>query len=235
MSEYIVVLAEKDAEALGQIRCFPGLQAAAREGHIWLRGIVAKTQPPVLIRQLPALQTFLLGPGEQLFPIGGLTPTSLLPPLDWQALPAFLPAELPVSALPGSIGERVPLRIVASGRAEKGAALLTGWPVWAAYVEKAPAVRLQGLRFAASERSQALITGDILPPLPGREYWLQAGLLLPAGFDFEFPVLAELIRKKYNPENATVLIFDENGAFEKIDRNLFAPATRSAIRMTQIR
>jgi len=232
MKEFIIILAQKDIDALGYIRCRPQAQAAVQEGRIWLRGIFAKEQPEVKIRQLPAQRTYRLGDGNLLFLPGGLTPVGELPKLPWQPLTEFLPVELPVSALPAVVQRRVSLRVIPSGRVEQGAALLAEWPVWATYADTAPAGRLRRLRFAASAQGKALILGDVLPPVPGREYWMRDGILLPGGFDFEFPVVSELVQKKYNPDNDAVLLFDENGSMDKISQSHFVAATRSAVRRT---
>lgn len=234
MKEYVVILAEKDLEALGRVRCWPQAQAAQREGEVWLRGIFAQERPAKEIRQLPARQTYLLGAGELLFPEGALTPAGTLPRLNWQPLTVFLTAELPVSALPGEVPDRIPVKVLPSGRAEKGAAMLTEWPLWADWVETAPLARLSRLQFAASASGQALVLGNILPAIPGQEYWMRESILLPAGFDFEFPVTWELIQKKYNPANDFMLVFDENSRMNKISRSHFVGATRSAVRLTQI-
>ncbi|MCK6691624.1 MAG: hypothetical protein L6Q97_05925 [Thermoanaerobaculia bacterium] len=234
MKEYVVILAEKDMDALGRVRCWPQALAARCEGEVWLRGIFAQERLAKEIRQLPARQTYLLGTGELLFPEGGLTPVRTLPQLHWLPLTVFLPVDLPVSALPGEVSDRVSLKVLPSGRAEKGAAMLTGWPLWAAWVETAPRARLDRLLFAASASGQALVLGNILPAIPGREYWMRESILLPAGFDFEFPATWELIHKKFNPDNDAILLFDESGRMDKISRNHFVRATRSAVRLTQI-
>lgn len=234
MNEYIVILAEKDVESLGRVRCWPQARAAWHEGAVWLRGIFAQERPAREIRQLPARQTYRLGAGELLFPEGALTPVGTLPQLNWQPLTVFLPLELPVSALPGVVTHQIPVRVLPSGRAEKGAALLTQWTHWAAWADTAPLARLQRLQFAVSASGRALILGDILPAIPGQEYWVRESILLPAGFDFEFSSTWELVQKKYNAGNDAILLFDENGRMDRISRGHLVPATRSAVRLTQI-
>ncbi|MCC6460562.1 MAG: hypothetical protein IT260_08840 [Saprospiraceae bacterium] len=233
MKTFVVVLAESDAAALAPLRAQPGLQAARLEGAVWLRGDAAEPQVPVAVRQLPARCRYWLQEKDLLFLPGALTPERRLPVLDWAPLTEFLPVSLPVSALPARLPDALPIRLRASGRAEKSAALLSDWAEWATYAHTAPATRLLPLRFAASARQQALILGEPLPPLRGREYWLQGNLLLPCGFDFEYPVLAELIQAKYLSALVEYLLFDETGNWEELEAGCLVSAHRSAIRMTQ--
>jgi hypothetical protein len=233
MKELILVLTAKDREALGTVRCLPGLRVAEAQGALWLRGIDTDATPDLRLRQLPAVQTYLLDEEEYLFPPGGFTPVGALPDLCWTPLATFIRPELPTSALPGKGVGRCPVKLVPSGRAEAGGALVTDLLVWQQYAATAPEVRLQGLRFAASENDQVLVLGTPLPPVPGKEYWLTHNLLLPAGFDFELPLAAGLLAAKLNPRNDAVLRFGPDGSWEKIPKEALVSASRSAARLTR--
>jgi hypothetical protein len=233
MKELILILAARDREALGAVRCLPGLRVAEAGGQLWLRGIPTDVTPDLRLRQLPAVQTYLLDEGEYLFPAGGLTPVGRLNDMHWTPLAAYIRPELPTSALPGKGVGRYPVRLVPSGRAEAGTALVTELAVWRQYATTAPEVRLQGLHFAASENDQVLVLGTPLPPVPGKEYWLTHNLLLPAGFDFELPLAAGLLAAKLNPRNDAVLRFAPDGRWEKIPKEALVPASRSAARLTK--
>jgi hypothetical protein len=231
--ELILVLAARDRETLGAVRCLPSLRVAEAEGTLWLRGIDTDTTPDLRLRQLPAVQTYLLDEEDYLFPPGGFTPVGKLPALHWTPLAAFIRPELPTSALPGKGVGQYPVKLVPSGRAEAGSALVADLWVWQQYAATAPEVRLQGLRFAASEHDQVLVLGTPLPPVPGKEYWLTHNLLLPAGFDFELPLAAGLLAAKLNPRNDAVLRFGPDGSWEKIPKEALVPASRSAARLTR--
>jgi hypothetical protein len=232
MKELILILSARDREALGAVRCLPGLRVAEAEGALWLRGIDTDATPDLRLRQLPAVQTYLLDGADHLFPPGGFTPVGALPDVHWTPLAAFIRPELPTSALPGKGVGQYPVKLVPSGRAEAGGALVTSLSVWQQYAATAPEVRLQGLRFAASENDQVLVLGTPLPPVPGKEYWLTHNLLLPAGFDFQWPLAAGLLAAKLNPRNDAVLRFGPDGSWEKIPREALVPASRSAARLT---
>ena len=228
-----MVLSQTDKAALGSVRCLPGLQAASAEGFIWVRGIPAQEIIDLRIRQLPGLHTYLLDADNNLFPPGGLTPVGKLKPLNWESLSSFITVELPVSALPGKINHQHAIRLIASGRSQAGNALLTDLETWKAYAEQAPLVRLQQTRFAVSEKNKVLIIGSPLPALPGREYVLQDMLLLPCGYEFDPPVISNLVITRLDPLKESLLLFDTNGSWEKIPKTAFVPSTRSAIRLTK--
>lgn len=233
MNELIIVLSQTDKAALGTVRCLPGLEAAQDDGFIWVRGIPAQSAPDLRIRQLPGLHTFILDADNNLFPPNGLTPVGKLKTLNWEPLSSFITVKLPVSALPGTINQLHAIRLIPSGRLQEGNALLTDLNTWKAYGENAPLVRLQQTRFAASEKNKVLIMGTPLPALPGKEFVLQDTLLLPAGFEFDPPVISTLIINRLNPSKEAWLLFEIDGTWEKIPKESFVSSTRSAIRLTK--
>lgn len=233
ITERILVLAAARRPALGTVRDQPGLHAAADEaGQLWLRGLPATGPLPLALRQLPALATYEADAEGRLFPAGRPTPTGRLPGLAWQPLAAFSPLAMPTAALPGQRPAPVPIRLVPSAQPRPGAALLTTLDALKSYAEAAPAVRLAGLRFAVSGRGQALLVGTPLPPLPGQEYWLSAGLLLPAGYDFEVPLVAQLLAGQRPDPAADRLLFFPDGAYEILAAAQLHPVSRSAVRLT---
>jgi hypothetical protein len=233
MNEVIIVLSQADKAALGTVRCYPGLQAAEDNDIIWLRGIPAQEKIDMRIRQLPGLHTYKLDEDNNLFPPGGLTPVSKLKPLSWVPLPEFIKVELPVSGLPGKIHQRQSIRLLPSRSVEEGNAILTELDIWKAYAETAPLVRLQQTRFAVAENNKVLVIGTPMVPVPGKAYVLRDTVLLPCGFEFDPPAIAELIVSRLNPLKEAFLLFDVNGNWEKIPTEWLVPATRSAIRLTK--
>jgi len=232
ITERVFVLAVSDRETLGGVRALPGLQAAEAAGELWLRGLPATGELPLAVRTLPATAAYALDAPGRLFPLGSLTPTAQLPTLAWQPIQAFMPLELPTAAIPAKEAPRYRVRLVPSARAEAGAALLTTLTAWHAYADTAPEIRLTGLRFAVAADQRVLLLGTPLPPLLGQEHWLRQGLLLPAGFDFEAPLLAPLLAKQLNPAAAGILLFAADGSWERILTENIVPVTRSAVRLT---
>lgn len=233
MKEMILTLVEADKEALGSVRCIPGLQAAQDDGLIWVRGIPAFQPPGLAIQQLPSLHTYFMDEENRLFPAGAVTPVARLKELPWQPMQKFVPVKLPVSGMPGRLKGQASVKIVPSAKVENTDALLTPFDVWSDYVSHAPSIRLKQTRFAVSADGNALIIGDPLPPLPGKAYCLRDNILLPAGFDFDVTVASVLIAARLNPSNDALLLFDEQGNCEHIPHTSLVPSSRSAVRRTK--
>jgi hypothetical protein len=231
MKEIVITLSVQHAASLGSVRTFPGLMAAIDNEHIWVRGIPTG-KPVPKISQLPSIQTYFMDEQERLFTPGTLTPTAILPALEWQSLLSFIKVTLPVSALPGVMEKPQRVKLVRHSHMVESTALLTTLPAWEEYAATAPLVRLQHLYFAVSENAEVLIIGAPLVPLPGKAYTLKNNILLPVGYDFDPPVIAELVKAELNPENNGMLLFHQNGRWEKIRMDYFVPATRSAVRLT---
>ncbi|WP_152981609.1 hypothetical protein [Hymenobacter sp. AT01-02] len=235
ITERILVLTTTAPVALAAVRSLPGLRVAVQAGHMWLRGVPAPPVPlATAIRALAVVASYELDTEGNLFPAGGLTPTGRLPELAWQPIREFVPLELPTAALPAQHPPHYQVQLVPTGQVEPGAAVLTTLSAWKAYAEGAQQVRLEQLRFAVSARQQVLVLGTPLPTVPGQELWVRHDILLPAGLDFASPLLAELVAAKLNPAREALVLFDAAGTWQRVPWSSLQPATRSAIRLTQV-
>jgi MoxR-vWA-beta-propeller ternary system domain bpX2 len=232
MKEMILLIAEKDKEALGAVRCVDGLRTAVNSKGIWLR-INEEQAKSGAIQQLPVMKTYFIDANNYLFLPGNVTPVDILDVADWFPIKQFIPVEIPVAAIPAKVKSQVPISIIPSEKVRNGNALRTSLVVWKVYAENAPAVRLQALKFAVSENKEVFITGNPLPSIPGKEYWIQDKIAMPCGYDFEWPFLAAAIAGKLEVQDE-LIVFDENGNWQRLAENYFVHATRSAIRLTTI-
>jgi hypothetical protein len=235
MSGYIYQLQEKDKAALGAVRCISGLVAAADADTIWLRDDSGNAEPPAALKQLPVVNTFYTDEQDHLIPAGSLTPTGKLKQLEWLPLTIFIPVKAPVAAMPGVLDQPAVIQLKYSGQQRKGRALLTSLTNWKQYAEFAPAARLELLRFAVEENGDVFITGDLLPPLPGNEYWETNDIFIPAGYDFDNDLLPVFIKGRLNANRSQVLVFDTDSNWQAIDKKFFVKGKRSAVRLTELK
>jgi hypothetical protein len=229
---FIVVLKEKDRDTLAAIRLYPNIEVASDASEIWLRLPLQSGGLDMPIRQLPLVSTFVLDENKQLYPMGGLTPVSQLKPMTWMPLTDFLPIELPVSVMPALVSDTVSIRIKPSEKEQKAVALSTSQAAWLAYATTAPEARLKRLKFAVSDVNTVLVVGEPLPPIEGETYWLRHNIFMPSGFDFEFPIVSALVFQKEKLENHAFLLFNTEGAYQRIEELDFVLSTRSAVRLT---
>jgi hypothetical protein len=233
MKEHVLILSKGDHSALGSIRSVQGLQVAEDE-DLLVRGVNESLLADKRIRQLPVLHTYCLDEHQQLFPLGGLTPTKKLAHLEWIPIAEFIKPELPVSALPAKPQARHWVRLVKACTTCEGAAMMTSLNTLKAYAETAAAIRLEHLKFAVSSNEDVLLIGTPLPAIPGHEYYFHESILLPAGYAFEAPVFAQLLKRKLNSAEDSVVAVTTAGDWHKVPLQSFAKATRSAIRLTNV-
>lgn len=224
MKELVMILGMQYRERLGAIRTVPGWKAAADDQQIWLRGPVDNGGAQVALNSLPATATYFADDKGRLFPIGKQTPVLTIKELAWQKLTDFLPVSLPVSAMPGTVPATIPVRLSRTGTPQPVKALLTTFSIWKTYVKTAPMIRLQQLRMAVSESQQVIVMGAPLPAIKGETYWEYKNLLVPSGYHFDPPVLADLITSTEN-----ILLFYPEGKCIAIPLTAFNQAKRHLI------
>lgn len=229
MREQVLVLAERFKNELGKIRTVPGWQAALHLDRIWLKGPLSNGKDQLLLYALPVMESYEIDEQGRLFPLNSLTPTAVMEPMDWQALTDFLPVVLPVSALPGMPQQYMPVRLLRVASTKPTYALQTSLLVWRSFVDRAPLVRLQQLRFAVSTDEQVMVVGDPLPPVPGKGYWRNGNLLIPVGFDFDPPLLADLLMRRWDTKQG-FFVFNENGQWTNIPAYSLHDAGRALVR-----
>lgn len=227
MNESVILLAAADITALAPLRTRVDLVAAWHEEQIWVKGIADNA-----FRKLPARRTWRMDAQNRLFAAGALTPEKTLPALPWQSLTTFIPVELPPSGLPAIIAQKHVVQLAPCASTQESFAIFTDISVLEVYVATAPQIRLKHLRFATSVHGQVLIAGIPLPPVPGLGYTLHERILMPAGYDFDPPIIRSLVAEKLDATHSHFLLFHISGQYEIIPDTAFVPVTRSAVRLT---
>ncbi|MBS1604177.1 MAG: hypothetical protein JST42_16030 [Bacteroidetes bacterium] len=233
---YLLEIGRPHLDYLGPVRHWGQLRIAASPDGYWVRGLTAEQLESTEIRSIPYKKLYYLYEGQPqlLFPYGGSVPVKKLPPtLLWTTLEKAMPLEHPFYnhnyfGLP----EKLSIRLVAySGHVEEAVALLVPMPVLEAYIQTAPAVRLEPLLWVIVD-DQALVLGSPLLPLPGKSYWQRGSHLLPAGLDFEWSALAPTLEKELPTE--CWLLWDEDGGYVAVQKQVCRPLSISSFRLSRI-
>ena len=197
---WLLEIEQQHLDYLGPVRHWGQLRMAASPDCYWISGLTADQLESPEIKSIPFKHLYF-EKDQLLFHRGGLVPVKKLPELlVWTPLERGLPLDLPsFNHNYFGITEKLKLRLVPSGKEEEPAALLTSIAILRNYILTAPAVRLRRLLWVILD-DQALILGHPLLPLPGDSFWQKGDVLLPAGLDWEWPVLEPTLNRELNPD-----------------------------------
>lgn len=229
---WLLEIDEANMDLLGPIRHWQHLLMTVSGGVVWVRGLRPEDIGGKVMRSIPFARVLYLR-DEYLYPADGLVPLKKLPPgLSWRPLSKGLPLRFPsFNHNYFGIGERLAIRLVAADVEEQATALLVSMEVLRSYAINASAVRLRPLHWVVLG-SAALVVGTPMLPLPGRGYWQQGDHLLPVGYRFEFPILAEPIGRRFCSQTGDRLFWTEDGACVMLGYEDLVALSAGSIRMT---
>lgn len=219
-----------DATTLGPYRTRAGWELCAMEESIWIRCPESALEE---CANLPCRGRYRSDNSGRLTPLDATVPVMMAPGEEWQPLIESI-LILPVaSRMPGTPRERVELSLVRSERETTADALLLSLEELAVWVEQAPRVRLDRLRFAAAPDGRALVIGTPLPPVPGTPHYLCGALALPCGWGFAPHLWPAWVDKSLSLPSGAMALIHENARIEVVGQEGLSPLTLAAIRCTQ--
>lgn len=230
-------LAAADTSSAAALRLLPGVEAAESADDpptLWLRGPERTDEVIAALRRVPGIEQFLLLPGDLLASPGARVPSKRLPALVWRPIATTFALALPQALTAGDLPASVAIRVVPSVFERPAAALLTDVAAWEAWCIAAAGVRLQRLRFAACTDGRVLVRGEPLPPIARAVLlWEDDGVLVPCGLAPSPDVGGEVLRTVFGLAEGDVAVLGAGASFEVVSAAQFAPASRSAARLTR--
>jgi hypothetical protein len=219
--------------ALAELRGAAGIEAGESGDYLWLVGSQLTELLEQKLRKVPGAELFTVNEDNELVPRGARIPRGYLVACDWASLKSFIAIHLPAATVPARAEiNPVALRLVPSAQERASTHLLVEVDAWTRWVESAPLARLQCVQFAASADGQILVAGDPLPTLSGTHLWAEAGVVVPAGWEWLPRVSALTVRRAIGAaEDHTVIWLPESG-YELLHASDFVVARRAAVRAT---
>jgi len=223
---------ESGIDFLGPIRHWPHLSMTAAGGIIWVRGLRPDDLGHRALRGIPHARVLYLR-DDHLYPENALVPIKKLPPgIIWRPLSKGLPLSFPsFNHNYFGIGERMAIRLVTSTEESPAVALLILVEALRSYAITASAVRLRHLHWVVLGR-EALVIGTPMLPLPGRAFWQLGAHLLPVGYTFEFPILAETLGRRLCRQTGDRVFWGQDGSCLVLAQADVVPMSLGSIRMT---
>ena len=219
-------------ELLATIRSWDNLKVAFDSSYIWVKDFTLKQLESSELHQIPFAVLYELKE-NLLFVKGSLLPSQKLPSgLLWTPILRALPLELPsLNHNFFGIHEQVSLRIIASEAERQAFVLVTTFAAAETYINTAAAFRLEKLQWVVID-SKVVFFGTPLLPIQGATYWKNNNFLLPSGYDFEFPVLSELLQQKIDSAGTSWVFWNEDATYFTVSKQDLKPLSISSFRLT---
>lgn len=232
INEFLLEIENCHKNLLGQIRHWDNLKAAFDQDTIWIKNIRADQVEHVEIQSIPYKKIYYLK-DNMLFLKGSLLPAKKIRSgLLWSALAQLIPVVLPASNNNFfRIDQKIRIRILPGSYEQQPYAMLVSKEQAQQYIETAPKIRLKNLLWIVIEDT-ILIVGNPLLPISGLTFWLFKDLLIPAGYDFEFPLLRDTIADRVNPMSENLVLWQKDGSYVILAKDQLKPLSISSFRLT---
>ncbi|TRW27320.1 hypothetical protein FMM05_01385 [Flavobacterium zepuense] len=232
ITTYILEIPISNTLLLGHIRHWDNLKGATDDATIWIKDITQQQADSPEIMAIP-YKTLYYQKDNLLFVKGSLLPVKKMrSALLWSPLDRLLPVSLPpLNHNFFGITNGVSVNIIPSATEQEPYALLLNRDAAASYITSAPKVRLQNLHYSGID-DNILILGTPLLPVSGQTYWRVNNMLLPAGYDFELPLLYSTVENLIAPDGNHLIIWQINGSYTLLPKEAVMPLSISSFRLT---
>jgi hypothetical protein len=216
IGQTLLHISNESKSYLIQVRHWDNLKVATDGNCTWVKGF---TEAQLLSPALTCIPfaTFYSVKENMLFQQGRLLPERRMPALLWTPVDKALPIASPdLNHNSFGIHQRISVKLVESAEERPATAMVVDIEALKQYVPQASAIRLSPLQWCRVGAQKAFVYGIPLLPIEGASYWNRNQLFLPGGFDFELPVLTNVVNKKLNPGSNTFIVFDADGSYMSI-------------------
>lgn len=225
---------KKSLELLGYIRHWKNLKIGYEGDFIWIKELTEEQLDTVAIKRIPN-QVRYYENGTKLSLKGSLLPECSIPSVLWTPIKRALPLQLPLlNHNYFGTSSNIKLELVPSKKEEEAYALLSNLEDLGRFIETSPAIRLQSLKWVLIE-NQALVFGSPMLPIQGQAYWSWKQFLIPAGYDFNYPSLAENLHQAIQTKASDWIIWDLENHYYNIDSKYIQALSLSAYRKTRLK
>jgi MoxR-vWA-beta-propeller ternary system domain bpX2 len=229
---FLFEISKEYKEFLATIRQWSTIKIAFTETSIWLKDFTDEQMKSASLLQIPHLIKYrekenLLFLNDSLLPSKKM-PSALL----WSPIQKALPVELPsLNHNFFGVQQQIDVRIVPSEIEREAMAMLTSIQNLQDYLEQSPDVRLKPLKWMILE-DKALVLGTPLLPIKGVVFWQMGNALLPIGFDFELPILKNIIDKKVNFNSENWILWQSDNSYVSLPKENVQPLSIGSLRLT---
>lgn len=228
---YYLTVRQQHREDLARIRHWNNLKVGVDADMLWVKDLDYAQVHTVDVKAIP-FKTIYYEKDGKLFLINSLLPERTIPSLLWTPIERALPIQLPsFNHNYFGIHERAEIILTESASENDAAAMIVDLDVLAIYIESAPSVRLENIRWAVID-NKAILIGKPQLPLPGSVLWQRNDMFFPAGYDLELSFISDVIQKQINPGRDNWIVWNVDGSHVLISKECFVALSRSSFRAT---
>lgn len=229
--KYYLSVGANHKDDLARIRHWSNLKVGLDGDTIWIKDLDYTQIISVEVRSIPFKTTYY-EKANRLFLLDHNLPERNLPSLLWTSIDRALPVTIP--ALNHNLfgtPERIQINLAPRNTETDTVAATASFHVLEQYINHAPAMRLDRIRWVLLH-GEALLLGTPPLPIPGNTYWARKDHLIPTGLDFELFILSDLIQRKINPGRDHWILWTASGSYSLVPKANFATLTKSSFRLT---
>ncbi len=198
---YLLEISLSHKDYLGHIRHWNNLKMATDAESIWVKDFTDSQLEDVALKAIPFANLYVCKQ-NLLFPKGSLVPSRKIPKFLWTPMEKALPIELTgFNHNFFGIHQQHNIKLVSSESEQKATVLLVDKIEANDYIVNASEVRLQNIKWALIDQKEAIFLGEPFLPLNGNAYWQVDNFILPVGYDFEFPILRNVIKEAISTDD----------------------------------
>lgn len=226
-------MAERHKEYLGVIRHWVNLRMAVHGGEVYVRDFTQAQLDSVEVKSIPYKKLYTVH-DHKLFPYGSSLPEQRMPStLLWSPMDRVLAVTRPrFNPNYFGTGQELSITVVPSHQEQEAVAVLLPLKALGEYLATAPTVRLKTLSWIILGK-QALVYGTPLLPLPGEVLWANNDFLVPAGYNFDLPVLAPTFNRLLNPQHGFWVLWNTENRYVLLDKTQFRPLSLGSFRLSE--
>ncbi len=230
--KYYVCIPASERESLADIRHWSNIKTGVDGPELWLKDLDYAQAHSKEVKSL-ASKSIYFERGNQLYFLDSKLPERSVPSLLFTPIDRSIPVSLPsLNHNYFGIKETLPVRFVESNEEHEASAMVVDVALLATYMDTAPAVRTNLLRWCLIGKEKALVTGRPLLPLPGNTYWSRGDSFIPTGLDFELHVLIDAIHTTINSGRDKWLLWSDDSTYTPVLKSDLATLSRSSVKLS---
>ena len=230
--EIIAHLPGHSKDAFRSIWQIESLRIAKTDDGFWIKGFSSEDLKNPILYTIPNLQWFELK-DHFLYVKGRRVPERKGPSgLLWSPIQQALTIELPsYNENLFEVNGKLNVELSLSSEEQETSASIVKLDELLVYVDTVPEHFFNTLKWCKMGDNEAILIGTTVLQIVSKRFWKVGTLFIPAGFDFHYSFLKDLLTDlKQKSETTDFWIFNQEGYHFALPQALLVPLTRSSVK-----